>query len=137
KHACGHDGHTSMTLGVAEMFSRMRADLPGTGVFMFQPAGGGDPDGGKTGALRMLDAGVFANPKPAAVFGMHLVPLMHVGLLGANSGPSMASSDRFVATIKGKATHGAMPQTGIDPVPIASEVVLASQTIPSRQIGAQ
>jgi amidohydrolase len=137
KHACGHDGHMALTLGAAEILSRLRADLAGTVVFMFQPAEEGDPDGGKTGALRMLDDGVFTNPKPEAIFGLHLVPLMHVGLVGVNSGPAMASSDRFVATIKGKATHGAMPQTGIDPVPIASEVVLALQTIPSRQISVQ
>jgi amidohydrolase len=122
KHACGHDGHTAMALGVAEMFSRLRAELPGTVVFLFQPAEEGDPDG---------------NPTPVAIFGLHLVPAMHVGLVGVNSGPAMSSAARFIATIVGKKTHGAMPHTGIDPIPIASEVVMAFQTIPSRQIGAQ
>ena len=137
KHACGHDGHTAMALGVAEMFSRLRADLPGTVVFLFQPAEEGDPDGGPTGAVRVLADWPLTNPTPDAIYGLHLVPSMHVGQLGVNSGPAMSSAARFTATIIGKKTHGAMPQTGIDPIPIASEVVMAFQTIPSRQIGAQ
>lgn len=137
KHACGHDGHTAMALGVAEMFSRLRTELPGTVVFLFQPAEEGDPDGGLTGAVRVLQDWPLTNPTPVAIFGLHLVPAMHVGLIGVNSGPAMSSAARFIATIVGKKTHGAMPHTGIDPIPIASEVVMAFQTIPSRQIGAQ
>ena len=137
KHACGHDAHTAMTLGVAEIFSRMRAELPGTIKFLFQPAEEGDPDGGRTGALRMLDDGAFENPAPAAIFGMHVMPTLQVGQLGANAGPAMASADRFTITIKGRKTHGAYPHTGIDPVVIAAQVVMALQTIPSRQIDAQ
>src|SRR5688500_1166278 len=137
KHACGHDAHTAMTLGVAEIFSRMRAELPGTVKFLFQPAEEGDPDGGRTGALRMLDDKAFENPAPAAIFGMHVMPTLQVGQLGANPGPAMASSDRFTITIKGRKTHGAYPHTGIDPVVIAAQVVMALQTIPSRQIDAQ
>lgn len=137
KHACGHDAHTAMTLGVAEIFSRMRAELPGTIKMMFQPAEEGDPDGGRTGALRMLDDKVFENPAPAAIFGMHVMPTLEAGQLGANVGPAMASSDRFTITITGKKTHGAYPHSGIDPVPIAAQVIMALQTIPSRQIDAQ
>ncbi|HUF24676.1 MAG TPA: amidohydrolase [Vicinamibacterales bacterium] len=137
KHACGHDAHTAMTLGVAEIFSRMRADLPGTVKFLFQPAEEGDPEGGRTGALRMLDDKAFEDPAPAAIFGMHVMPTLEVGQLGANIGPAMASSDRFTVTITGKKTHGAYPHTGIDPVPIAAQVIMALQTIPSRQIDAQ
>src|SRR5688572_17375439 len=137
KHACGHDAHTAMTLGVAEIFSRMRATLPGTIKFLFQPAEEGDPDGGRTGALRMLDDKAFENPAPAAIFGMHVMPTLQAGQLGANIGPAMASSDRFTITITGKKTHGAYPHTGIDPVPIAAQVIMALQTIPSRQIEAQ
>jgi amidohydrolase len=137
KHACGHDGHTAIALGLADIFSRLRADLPGTMVFLFQPAEEGDPDGGRTGALRVLDDWPFTNPTPQVIFGLHLVPMMHVGLVGVNSGSAMASSDRFNITIQGKSTHGAMPHTGLDPIPIASEVVLALQTIPSRQMSAQ
>jgi amidohydrolase len=137
KHACGHDGHTAMALGVAEIFSRMRADLPGTVLFLFQPAEEGDPDGGRSGAPRVLDDKGLSNPKPDAIFGLHLDPSLHVGLVAVNSGPAMAAADRFTMTIIGKKAHGAQPHTGIDPIPIASEVVLALQTIPSRQIDAQ
>ena len=137
KHACGHDGHTSLTLGVAEILSRLRADVPGTVVFLFQPAEEGDPDGGKTGALRVLADWPLTNPTPQVIFGLHLVPMMPVGTIGVNSGAAMASSDRITITIRGKSTHGAMPHTGIDPIPIASQVVMALQTIPSRQLNAQ
>ena len=136
-HSCGHDGHTSMLLGVADVMSRMRADLPGTLMFVFQPAEEGDPDGGETGALRMVKAGAFANPKPEAIFGIHLDPQIPVGQVGAHSGPSMASASRFTLKVIGKKTHGAMPHTGIDPIPIAAEIVSAFQTIPARQVDAQ
>ncbi|NQW05350.1 MAG: amidohydrolase [Acidobacteria bacterium] len=137
KHACGHDGHTAMALGVAEIFARMRVDLPGTVVFLFQPAEEGDPDGGPTGALKVLDDWPLTNPTPAAIFGLHVMPTLHVGKIGYNSGGAMASADRFTIKIIGKSTHGAMPHTGIDPVPIAAQVVEALQMIPARQIDAQ
>lgn len=132
KHACGHDGHMAIALGVAEIFSAMRAEIPGTVVFVFQPAEEGDPDGGKTGALRMLEAGVFAAPVPAAIFGLHVMPTLQVGTIGVNVGAAMASSNRFTVTITGKKTHAAYPHTGIDPVPVAAQVINALQTIPSR-----
>jgi amidohydrolase len=137
KHACGHDGHTAIALGVAEMFSRMRADLPGTVVFLFQPAEEGDPDGGRTGALRVIDDWPLANPAPVAIFGLHTHPALRAGQVGYVSGGAMASTDRFVAKIVGKQTHGAMPHTGIDPVPVAASAILALQTIPSRMIDAR
>ena len=136
-HSCGHDGHTSMLLGVAEVMSRMRADIPGTLMFFFQPAEEGDPDGGDSGAVRMLKAGLFGAPKPDAVFGIHLDPQISVGQVGTLSGPAMASSSRFDLKVIGKKTHGAMPHTGIDPVPMAAEIVSAIQTIPARQIDVQ
>jgi amidohydrolase len=132
KHACGHDGHVSIGLGVAEVLASMRAEIPGTVVFLFQPAEEGDPDGGLSGAQRMLDAGVFAGPVPTAVFGLHVLPTLQVGTLGVNVGAAMASSNRFTITITGKKTHAAYPHTGIDPVPVAAQVVNALQTIPSR-----
>ncbi len=132
KHACGHDGHVSIGLGVAELFSRMRADIPGTVLFLFQPAEEGDPDGGLTGAQRMLDAGLFAGPSPSAIFGLHVMPTLQVGTIGVNVGAAMASSNRFTITITGQKTHAAYPHTGIDPVPVAAQVVTALQTIPSR-----
>jgi amidohydrolase len=137
KHACGHDAHVAIALGVAEIMSRLRADLTGTVVFLFQPAEEGDPDGGPTGARRVLEDWPLTNPTPSVIFGLHVVPTLNVGTIGYNSGATMASADRFTVTITGKSTHGAMPHTGIDPIPIASEVVMAFQTIPSRQIDAQ
>jgi amidohydrolase len=136
-HSCGHDGHTSILLGVADVLSRMRADIPGTVMLLFQPAEEGDPDGGKTGALRVLEDKAFANPKPDAIFGLHLDPQIPVGQIGVRSGPAMASASRFTLKVIGKKTHGAMPHTGIDPIPISAEIVSAFQTIPSRQIDAQ
>jgi len=137
KHACGHDGHTSMALGVAEIFARLRADLPGTVVFLFQPAEEGDPAGGPSGARRVLDDWPLQNPTPTAIFGLHVQPELTVGQVGWISGPAMASSDRFTAKIVGKQAHGAQPHTGIDPIPIAAEIVSAFQTIPARQIDAR
>jgi amidohydrolase len=133
KHACGHDAHVSIGLGVATVLAAMRAQIPGTVVFVFQPAEEGDPDGGRTGALRMLDDGLFTSPKPDAVFGLHVLPQIEIGRIGYNVGGAMAASDRFTLTITGKKTHGAYPHTGIDPLPIAAQVIMAFQTIVSRQ----
>lgn len=136
KHACGHDAHVAIALGVAEVLSRLRAQVPGTVVVVFQPAEEGDPDGGRTGALRMMDDGLFANPTPSAIFGLHVLPTIDAGMIGLNVGPAMASADRFTLTVVGQKTHGAYPHTGIDPVPIAAQIVMALQTIPSRLINA-
>ena len=136
-HSCGHDGHTSILLGVADVLARIRAEIPGTVMLLFQPAEEGDPDGGKTGALRVMEANAFANPKPDAIFGLHLDPQIPVGQIGVRSGPAMASASRFTLKVIGKKTHGAMPHTGIDPIPISAQIVSAFQTIPSRQIDAQ
>jgi amidohydrolase len=132
KHACGHDGHMAVALGVAEVFSQVRAQIPGTVVFIFQPAEEGDPDGGASGAERMLADGLFDDPVPAAIFGLHVLPTIEVGSLGVNIGPAMASSNRFSVTITGQKTHAAYPHTGIDPIVIAAQVISALQTIPSR-----
>jgi amidohydrolase len=137
KHACGHDGHTAIALGVAEIFARMRADLAGTVVFLFQPAEEGDPDGGKTGALRVLDDWPLTNPTPEVIFGLHGMPSLRAGQIGYVSGGAMASADRFTIRIIGQSTHGAMPHTGVDPMPVAAQVIDALQTIPSRMIDAQ
>lgn len=137
KHACGHDGHMAIALGTAELLARVRQDLPGTVKFIFQPAEEGDPDGGAGGARRMIDEGVLANPAPTAIFGLHVHPEIPTGQLGVHCGPAMASETTFTATIRGRKTHGAYPHTGLDPVPIAAQVVLALQTIPSRLMDAQ
>ena len=80
----------------------------------------------------MLDGGAFGTPAPAAIFGLHVMPTLQIGTLGVNVGPAMASSNRFTLTITGKKTHAAYPHTGIDPIPIAAQVINALQTIPSR-----
>ena len=132
KHACGHDGHVSIALAVAEVLGTLRAEIPGTVLFLFQPAEEGDPDGGKTGALRMLEDGLFSGPVPEAIFGLHVLPTLQVGTIGLNVGAAMASSNRFSVTVTGRKTHAAYPHTGIDPIPIAAQIVSAWQTIPSR-----
>jgi amidohydrolase len=136
-HACGHDAHTTIVLGAAEVLAGMRARLPGTVVFLFQPAEEGPPEGEEGGALLMLKEGVFDDPKVQAVYGLHMDPLLDVGTLGWSIGPIFASSDRFRIDVRGQRTHGAAPHTGLDPVPVAAEIVSALQTIVSRQIDAQ
>ena len=133
-HACGHDSHTAMLMGVATILSGMRKDLPGTVLFIFQPAEEGAEDRSQVwGAERMLKDGAFANPKPDAVFGLHVMPNT-AGLLGWHKGGATASSDTLHITVKGVQTHGAMPWMGKDPVTVAAEIVVALQTIPSRQM---
>jgi amidohydrolase len=127
-HACGHDNHVAILMGVADVLAGMRAELPGTVVFLFQPA-----EEGPGGAKPMIDAGAMDNPKVDAVFGLHVVP-DSLGHVGFRAGPMMASSDAFTVIVHGKQTHGARPAGGIDPIVVASEIVLAAQTIVSRQI---
>jgi amidohydrolase len=131
-HACGHDNHMAILMGVAEMLSAMRADLPGTVKFIFQPAEEGPPLGEKGGAPMMLDEGAFTNPRVDAVFGLHVFP-MEVGHVEYRSGGLMASSDNFYITVKGRQTHGALPWNGVDPIVAASQIVLGIQTLTSRQ----
>ncbi|HLM57912.1 MAG TPA: amidohydrolase, partial [Pyrinomonadaceae bacterium] len=134
KHACGHDVHTTVALGVAELLSKMRAEVPGTVKFIFQPAEEGPPPGEEGGAPVMIKEGALDNPRPGAIFGLHTEPRLQVGQVGYHVGPAMASSDTFYITIKGKGSHGAQPQLGVDSVVVASECVLALQHIRSRRI---
>ncbi len=134
KHACGHDVHTTVELGVAEVLSRMRAEIPGTIKFIFQPAEEGAPAGEEGGAEYMIKQGALDNPRPQAIFGLHTEPNVQVGQIGYQSGPAMASSDTFSIVIHGKDSHGAQPQKGVDAVVVASECVLALQHIRSRRI---
>ena len=134
KHACGHDAHTAIVLGTAEVLSKMKARLPGTVVFLFQPAEEGSPEGEEGGAPLMIKEGVLDAPKVQAIYGLHMDPQLDVGEVGWTVGPIFASSDRFVIEVQGKKTHGAYPHTGIDPIPVAAEMVQALQLIVSRQI---
>lgn len=134
KHACGHDVHTTVGLGVAELLSRMKGELPGTVKFIFQPAEEGPPPGEEGGAKLMVEEGALENPRPRAIFGLHTDPQLEVGQIGYHSGPAMASSDRITITIKGKSSHGAQPHRGVDAIVVASEAVLALQNIRSRRI---
>ena len=133
KHACGHDVHTTVELGVAEVLSRMRDQISGTIKFIFQPAEEGAPVGEEGGATLMIKEVALENPRPQAIFGLH-TGSFEVGQIAYHSGPAMASADRFAIIIRGKKSHGAQPQLGVDAIVVASECVTALQTIRSRRI---
>lgn len=133
-HACGHDAHTAMTLGLAEILARMRGNLPGEVMLIFQPAEEGPPAGEEGGAPLMVREGVFKDFKPDAVFGMHVVSWLPVGVAGVRAGGAMASSDTFRIVVHGRQSHGATPWKGIDPIVTAAEIVTSAQTIVSRQL---
>ncbi len=128
-HACGHDSHVAMLMGAAEVLAGMRARLPGTVKFIFQPA-----EEGEGGAVAMIRDGVLEDPRPEAIFGLHVLSNDYAGRIGYRSGALMAASDRFEILVRGRQTHGAYPWRGIDPIVVASQIVLGLQTIPSRQL---
>jgi amidohydrolase len=133
-HACGHDAHTAILLGVADVLAGLRERLPGTVVFLFQPAEEGAPPGEEGGARLMLAEGAFDDPRPDAVFGLHVVPQHRVGEIAYTPGGAMASSDRLTITVKGRQTHAAYPWLGVDPIAVASRIVLAVEAIPARRV---
>ncbi len=133
-HACGHDIHTSVQLGVASVLAEMREDIPGTIKFIFQPAEEGPPPGEEGGADLMLKEGAFNDPRPSAVFGLHSYAHMESGKIGYTPGPALAAVDQFIIKIRGKQAHGAQPQLSVDPIVMASQVVTALQTIRSRNL---
>jgi amidohydrolase len=134
KHACGHDVHTAVGLGVAELLFKMRDQVPGTVKFIFQPAEEGPPEGEEGGALMMIKEGVLQSPPPQAIFALHVMPQFEVGSVAVTSGAAMASSDRMKITIRGRGVHAAYPHQGIDPIVVAAEAISALQTIRSRRV---
>jgi amidohydrolase len=133
-HACGHDNHVAILMGVAELFAGMKDQLAGTVKFIFQPAEEGAPAGEEGGAALMIKEGAFDNPQPDGVFGLHVWGASTVGRIGYRSGAMMASSDLLRIVVRGKQTHGAVPWGGTDPIVVASQIVLGLQTIASRQL---
>ena len=133
-HACGHDAHTAILMGLAEALVAVRAQLPGAVVLLFQPAEEGAPDGEEGGAALMLKEGVFERHRPEAAFGLHVSPIMRTGQIGYRAGPMFAASDSFRILVRGRGTHGARPWGGVDPIVTAAQIVGALQTIVSRQV---
>ena len=133
-HACGHDAHTAILMGVAEALAGMRERIPGSVKFLFQPAEEGAPGEENGGARMMVEEGCMEAPKVGAVFGLHVTSNHHTGTIGYRSGPLMASSDQLRVFLRGTQTHGAMPWRGIDPIVVGSQVVMGLQTIVSRSV---
>lgn len=134
-HACGHDMHVAILMGVAEALAGMREQLAGEVVFIFQPAEEGPPEPGEVfGAKRMLDEGVFDDGTPDAILGLHVWAGLHTGQIGFRSGPSLASADEWSLTVTGQQTHGSRPWDGVDPITVGAQILLATQSMLARQI---
>nr|WP_198783642.1 amidohydrolase [Shewanella putrefaciens] len=133
-HACGHDTHVAMLMGVAESLAKVKDSLAGDVMFIFQPAEEGAPEGEEGGAELMLKEGLFAKRNPDQVFGMHVTSSMPSGMIGLRSGPAMASEDSFTIKVKGRQTHGSRPWNGVDPIVAAAQIITNVQTIVSRQV---
>ena len=132
-HACGHDAHTAILMGVAEVLAGLRAAWCGTVKFIFQPAEELPPEGEDGGAQLMIAQGALDNPRPAAIFGLHITSRLPLGVIGYRPGPTMASADNLKITVHGRQTHGAMPWAGVDPIVTAAQGVLGLQTVVSRE----
>lgn len=133
-HACGHDCHVAILMGVATILSGLRSQLRGSVKFIFQPAEEMPPEGEDGGAEMMIREGALEKPVPQAIFGLHVTSHLPTGVLGVRAGPTMASSDRFHITVQGRQTHGAAPWMGVDPIVTAAQVVLGLQTVVSRNL---
>jgi amidohydrolase len=133
-HACGHDTHVAILMGVAEVLSAMKAELRGTIKFVFQPAEEGPPEGEQGGAEMMVEQGVLTGPNVDAAFALHIDAKQEVNNLYYSRGGAYASADDFRILVKGKQTHGGYPWNGVDPIVTAAHIITATQTIVSRQM---
>lgn len=133
-HACGHDAHTTIGLGVAEVLSGMREQMHGSVKFLFQPAEEGVPVGEEGGAELMIKDGALKKPKPEAIFALHVSPGLEAGQIGYRSGPAQASIDVFTITIRGKVPFAGAPERGVDTILAAAQCVTALQSIKSRRV---
>ena len=132
-HACGHDTHTAILMGVAEILSKHTDKIKGTVKFIFQPAEEGPPEGEEGGALLMVKEGVLKNPDVDAIFGLHINSQTPVGVIRYKSGGTMAAAQKFIINVKGKQSHGARPWSGVDPILISAKIIDGLQTIISRE----
>ncbi len=132
-HACGHDNHVAILMGAAEVLSAVRSQLPGTAVFIFQPAEEGPPEGEEGGAELMIKEGVLQNPAPEAIFALHVGP-GRLGRITYRPGGFQAAADDLRIVVRGRQTHGAMPWAGVDPIVVSAQVINALQTVTSRQM---
>src|SRR5688572_11217033 len=132
-HACGHDSHVAILMGVAEILSKNKADLKGTVKFIFQPAEEGSPAGEEGGAYLMVKEGVLENPKVDVVFGLHIQSISPIGKILYRPNGLMAASDWFSIKVKGRQSHGSAPWMGVDPIVVSAQIIDGLQTIISRQ----
>jgi amidohydrolase len=131
-HACGHDGHTAIAITLAELMSARRAEVPGTAVFIFQPAeellGGAKP---------MIEAGVLDNPRVDEIYGLHLTTQDPAGSVNVRRGPTMASGDGFTVEVRGKGGHGAYPHLSVDPMTAAAHILIGMQSLVTKEVAAK
>jgi amidohydrolase len=131
-HACGHDGHTAIAITAAEILAARRGELPGTAVFIFQPA-----EELLSGAKPMIEAGVLDNPRVDEIYGLHLTTQDKAGTVNVRRGPTMASGDGFNVEVTGKGGHGAYPHLSIDPMTAAAHILIGMQSLVSKEVAAK